>query len=105
MAAVVQFPKPEPASGDAALSLIRAIASETAKIGWSDHARFQMRERGISISQALTVMRKGKITSGPCKDEYGDWRYKLVAPAAGRRVQVVLAIDCSGKAMTVVTVM
>lgn len=62
-----------------------------------------MQQRDVSIIQALTVIRMGEIISGPARDEFGEWRYKFAAVAAGRKVQVIVATDCIS-ALTVVTV-
>lgn len=94
---------PGPLPNDAARALITRLAADTAAIGWSVHAVEKMQQRDVSILQALTVIRSGKIIAGPALDEFGEWRYKLSAVAAGRRVQVIVATDCI-RTMTVVTV-
>lgn len=92
-----------PLPADLALILIRSLAGDAARVGWSHHAVEKMRERDISIRQALTVLRTGTLATRPFRDEFGEWRYKLVGTAAGRRVEVVVATDCV-RALTVVTV-
>lgn len=92
-----------PLPNDAARALITRLAADTATIGWSVHAVEKMQQRDVSILQALTVIRSGEIKGDPALDEFGEWRYKLEAVAAGRRVQVIVATDCV-QALTVVTV-
>jgi hypothetical protein len=37
-------------------------------------------------------LRNGKCLSGPTLDQKGDWRIKLSALVAGRRIQVVVVV-------------
>lgn len=59
-------------------------------------------ERDITMRQVISTIEKGELIDGPKKDKYGDWRIKLKRFVAGRKVQVVLALNSS--ACTVVTV-
>lgn len=58
----------------------------------SPHTQERLEQRGISIRQALEVLRKGECVSGPTLDQHGAWRIKLSRMVAGRRVQVVIAV-------------
>jgi hypothetical protein len=72
---------------------VRALAKHSENIGWdSPHVQDRMQQRGVTIRQALEVLRKGECISGPKPDDYGDWRIKLRRVVAGRRVQVVMAV-------------
>ncbi len=80
-------------SRDELVRKVRALATETANLRF-DHPHIQERlaKRGITMRQVLDVLRHGSGTSGPTKDDYGDWRIKLGRRVAGRRVQVVVAV-------------
>lgn len=66
------------------------------------HIRERLRERDITMRQVLSTVQKGEITDGPNKDVHGDFRIKMRRYVAGRKVQVILALNV-GKC-TVVTV-
>lgn len=66
------------------------------------HYKERLVERDITMRQVISTIEKGEIIDGPKKDQYGDWRIKLKRFVAGRKVQVVLALN-NGKS-TVVTV-
>ena|ERR1700722_8227732 len=66
------------------------------------HVPQRMLQRGVVMRQILDTIEKGEVTSGPTKDEYGDWRIKFMRKTCGRRVQVVVAVR--EKSFLVVTV-
>ena len=95
-ATVVPFQPKQPSSPpsrDELVQKVRALAKETTNLRF-DHIHFQERlaKRGITMRQVLEVLRHGTGTSGPTKDDYGDWRIKSRRRVAGRRVQVVVAV-------------
>jgi hypothetical protein len=47
------------------------------------------------MRQVLDVLRLGEAVSEPKLDDYGDWRIKLRRFVAGRRVQVVVAVQAT----------
>lgn len=66
------------------------------------HFRERLKQRDITMRQVLATLQKGEITDGPNKDDHGDFRRKMKRYVAGRKIQVVLALNV-GKC-TVVTV-
>ncbi len=66
------------------------------------HFRERLRERDITMRQVLSTLRKGEITDGPRKYAHGDFGVKLKRFVAGRKIQVVVALNVSK--CTVVTV-
>ena len=64
--------------------------------------RERLRDRDISMRQVLSTLRKGEVTDGPRRDVHGDFRVKLKCYVAGRKIQVVVALNVSK--FTVVTV-
>ena len=62
------------------------MAEETGRVSWSQHARERFEQRGITIRDALTVLRRGQISGEiePGKNT-GEWKAKIVCPLPGRR--------------------
>jgi hypothetical protein len=98
-----QPPLPKRPTAEALRLRIRQIAKDTSRLRF-DHPHIQkrMQERDISMRQVLEALRNGTVVSGPEKDKYGDWRIKLRRLVAGKRVQVVVALN-EGDFATVVT--
>jgi len=77
-----------------AKQLIRKAAENTDRIGWSDHALKRMRQRRVSASQILKVLRKGKMIGNPNLDnDTGHWKSKLEHYTAGDCLNVIVAIE------------
>lgn len=73
---------------------IHELSKNTSNLRF-DHPHFRIRmiQRGITMRQVLEVLRHGNVVDGPKKDHWGDWRVKLQRKVAGRRVQVVVAVQ------------
>ena len=56
------------------------------------HFQDRMVERGIDMRSVLEVLRKGRSVGPPELDQNGDWRVRMRRKAAGRRVNVVVAV-------------
>ncbi|GMR08115.1 MAG: hypothetical protein BMS9Abin26_1120 [Gammaproteobacteria bacterium] len=77
-----------------AKQLIRGAAENTDRIGWSDHALKRMRQRRVSPSQVLKVLRQGKMIGNPSLDKNtGHWKCKLERYTAGDCLNVIVAIE------------
>lgn len=88
---------------DTCLRHVRRLAEDTGNISFDvPHFRQRLEERDITMRQVIATIRKGELIDGPKKDHYGDWRVKLQRRVAGRKIQVVLAVDMHE--CTVVTV-
>ena len=97
-------PFPQSLTKEAALSIIRAAAIDSDRIGWSDHAHVRMEDRGVTMRQALDTLRNGKIIGGPKLDEYEEWKVTLRKRSAGRLTRVAVAIKEGSQNLTVLTV-
>lgn len=72
---------------------VRELAARSENIDFAQpHFREQLAKRGITLRQVLTVLRTGEPKGKPMLDQYGDWRVKMIALAAGRVVRVPVAI-------------
>lgn len=70
-----------------------AVPGDTSKINFRiTHLQERMRQRGVTMRQILETLRHGECVSGPKLDDHGDWRIKLSAMVAGRRIQVWVAV-------------
>lgn len=87
--------KPKPAPTLAQLvAQVRQIAKNRDNLGWSDHFKSRLAQRGVTMRQVLDTLDSGDGVSARL-DQNGDWRVKLRRLAAGRRVQVVVAVKGS----------
>lgn len=81
---------------------MRELAARSENIDFAQpHFREQLAKRGITLRQVLTVLRTGAPKGRPTLDQYGDWRVKMIATAAGRVIRVPVAIH--GDRVTPVT--
>lgn len=62
-----------------------------------------MRERGITMTQALMALRSGTVKDDPDVNQHGEWQVTLGKRYAGRHVRVVATL--SGSEVSVLTVM
>jgi hypothetical protein len=86
-------PEPPPPTRAELVAKVHELAKDSGNIGFqSPHFKERLAQRGKTMRQVLEVLRKGEGVSGPKKDQYGDWRIKLMKVVARRRVQVVVAV-------------
>lgn len=86
-------PKP---SREALEKKVHELALDTANIDFEQpHFRERLSQRSHTMRQVLDVLRFGEAIAGPTLDKYGDWRIKLRRFVAGRRVQVVVAVQAA----------
>lgn len=72
---------------------VRAMSLESERMRFEHpHFQQQLRERKLNMRQVLETIRKGCPVGPPTLDQWGDWRIKLRRKAAGRKVQVVVAV-------------
>lgn len=75
------------------LEHVRELAIDTSNLSFdAPHFQKRMSERGITMRQVLSTIRKGELVDGPKKDDHGDWRIKIRRRVAGRKTQVVLVV-------------
>jgi hypothetical protein len=80
-------------SAEQLVARVRAMSLESERIRF-EHPHFQLRlhQRKLNMRQVLETIRKGTHVGRPILDQWGDWRIKLRRKAAGRKVQVVVAV-------------
>lgn len=76
-----------------ATKAIKEIAQNADRIVPVGHGRRRTRERGITITQAVKVVRAGYVDGDPWLDEHGNWRVTMRGRAAGEEITVGLAIE------------
>lgn len=81
-------------SGAAVLKIQEIAQGDTASVIFSDHAHMRMRERGITQSQVLRVLRSGD-PRGPAEwdtEVEGGWKCVFRRRAAGDKLNVVVKL-------------
>lgn len=100
---VIAFPTPSAVpSRDELLTRVREAVTSGRVAFDSPHFRERLTQRSISMRQVMEVLKHGTAIDGPKLDRFGDWRLKLQRKVAGRRVQVVVAME--GAIATAITV-
>jgi hypothetical protein len=86
---------------------ISQLASVSANVFITGHAKTQMLKRRVNRPQVLDVCRKGYVVERAHKNIHGNWQCTLEYPTSGDLVKVVAALetDPSGESVIVVTVM
>lgn len=97
---------PDTLSREGAEKYVRDVLEDSAHIVWSNHAYVRMRERDISDSQVLQVLKRGLVIANPQWSEERNWKFTMEADTAGEIVRVVLALDVDkmGLLILVITV-
>jgi hypothetical protein len=93
-ALVVKLPGcPVTPTADQLVARIRAMSLESERMRF-DHPHFQRRllQRKLNMRQVLETIKKGCPIGVPRLDQWGDWRIKLKRRAAGRKVQIIVAV-------------
>ena len=76
-----------------AIRIVRELATDADRVVPVQHARKRMKERGITITQIIRVVRAGFIDGEPWLDEHGNWRVTMIGNPAGAQVTVGVAIE------------
>jgi hypothetical protein len=80
-------------TADQLVARVRAMSLESERMRFNHpHFQHRLRHRKLNMRQVLEAIRKGCPIGAPTLDEWGDWRIKLRRKAAGRKVQVVVAV-------------
>lgn len=90
----------------AAQAELRAIAQDSARVRFTEHARKRMRQRHITTMQVLRCLRFGTVVEGPAPTIQGNWELTVEVLSAGDVVRVAAAIDqdAQGHYVIIVTV-
>jgi len=93
-AQVLKLPRrSETPTAEQLVGRIRAMSLESERMRF-EHPHFKERllHRKLNMRQVLETIKKGCPVGVPRLDQWGDWRIKLKKMAAGRTVQVVVAV-------------
>lgn len=84
---------------------VRALAADSKRVKWTNHALERMQQRGITTRVALTVVREG-VTVGAIEPgrSPGEWKAKIVRNVKGRRDVGVVVLLVKQSHLTVKTV-
>ncbi|NCP15044.1 MAG: DUF4258 domain-containing protein [Sphingomonadales bacterium] len=66
-----------------ALKVLRKIATDSARVVLTDHARLRMRQRKVSVAQVLTCLQRGIISEPVPLDPHGNWKLTVAHRVAG----------------------
>lgn len=89
-----------------ALRLLREVAADSARVVLLAHARQRMKQRQITLTQVLDVLRKGSLAEPAALDLYGNWKVTVRGLSCGQSVTVAGAIEMDkepGKRVLVIT--
>ena len=92
-------------SATAAEKLIRQRAEASERVIFTDHAQERMNERGFTIDDVLTIVRKGGVYLSPFKNDRGDWQVDVERRMPGGREAVAITIVPQDELLIVRTVM
>lgn len=91
-------------SPPSAQQMLRQVASDSARVFFTDHAEQRMRERRINRTQVLRCLRHGRLTEDPARDVHGKWVMRVEVFSAGDVVTAVAALDNDGDGNLVVVI-
>jgi hypothetical protein len=84
-----------------ALKVLREIATDSARVILTDHARQRMRQRKVSPVQVLTCLQRGIISEPVALDLHGNWKLTVAHRVAGKDLNVAVAIDVPNRAIVI----
>ncbi len=85
--------------------MIRQKAVESDNVIVTDHAQDRMVERGITLDDMLTILRKGCVYIAPHKNERDEWQAEMERRMPGGRDAVAVTVVPQGPRLVVRTVM
>ncbi len=92
----------------AALRIIRAVAKESERVFFSEHAVQRMKQRHITRVQVLECLRRGTISEPTHQDVHGNWKCNVSWAHAGDQITVAVGIkkdEKTGEFLIVITVL
>jgi hypothetical protein len=82
------------------------ISADSTKVIITKHAKIRMKERRISSTQVLHVLRKGSLVEPAHQDIHGYWKCTLASTISGDFIKVAAALmEESEEKVIVITVM
>ena len=66
----------------------------THRIRWSKHVKQRMHERGVTTAQIITLLKSkhSVFREGPYPEASGDWKFNLKGLAAGKVIELTVAL-------------
>jgi hypothetical protein len=89
----------------AALEMIKRRAAQSDNVSITLHAEERMWERGITLDDVLTILRKGHLYHAPFLNDRRQWQVEVERRMPGGRDAVAITVIPTGSLLTVVTVM
>lgn len=84
-----------------ALQVLREIASDSARVIFTKHARQRMRQRKVSPVQIIACLLRGIVAEPVALDLHGNWKLTLSHRVAGKDLNVAVAIDVPSRAIII----
>lgn len=84
-----------PLSEETARKIMNDLATNyTHRIRWSNHVKERMRERGVTTGQIITLLKSkhSVFREGPYPEVNGDWKFNLKGLAAGKVIELTVAL-------------
>ncbi|MCH8536351.1 MAG: DUF4258 domain-containing protein [Alkalimonas sp.] len=84
-----------PLTEEAARKVMNDLAENyTHRIRWSKHVKERMVERGVTTGQIITLLKSkhSVFREGPYPEANGDWKFNLKGLAAGKVIELVVAL-------------
>jgi Domain of unknown function (DUF4258) len=85
----------------AALKLLREIAQDSSGVIFTTHARQRMRQRKVTPVQVIACLQRGVVSESVALDLYGNWKLTVSHRAAGKDLDVAVAIDVPKRAIVI----
>jgi hypothetical protein len=82
---------------------LERIAADAERVKFTQHARSQMRRRGIGPELVLNCLRKGMITESPVFNVKGNWQMRVERYASGENLACAVAIDLDEPRAIIIT--
>jgi len=83
---------------------IHRIAQDTSSVKLTFHAKQQMADRDISITDMYRILRTGQVETTPKLTERGNWKCKMTHALRGRRTAGVVVALTNDSKLVVITV-
>ena len=85
--------------------VVRRRVSDSANVIITHHAAERMDERGVTLSDVLTILEKGHVYVAPRLNEHRDWQAEVERRMPGGREVAVVTVIPQAERLIVKTVM
>lgn len=98
-------PVPLRMTAAAATRLIQQKAAASDNVIITGDAEERMGERGFTLDDVLTILRRGRVSELPLKNEQGHWQAEMERRMPGGREAVAITVVPQGPCLIIRTVM